>query len=768
MIKSTIKSLGMSGYITLFLTIIISGYTYLGDEYTIILASGPLAVILCLYLMYMVNKSGLNSRSWVILRIALISKTAYWVIISAKWYGIEHGEHIWPSTDNTYYILDFIGSSFAIYFTTRIVKIDSLSAFRYNIIFDTLLIYFSIIILFLIFYHDTLLKYIGSVNSENFIIRLQVFPAAWVLLFASIVITTTTTSSSFYKKMISLCGFVFYCSHLFMESYFTFSSPARENYHSYAMISRTFSDIGMINLVITIHYCINNRISESNCINLIPKKGMDRLPSLIWFSSILTITVVTIPIFRFFLDQKNNFFILYTFFSITVVLVVILRLILLIKNVLKNKQSLEEAANIDQLTNILNRRGFIQTFEEHRDFYDITYPFLFGLIDINHFKVINDSYGHDTGDAVLVKLAALLNENEHIQIVGRLGGDEFVILLNLNKNSPAHSAKKLHDDISFTLLINKSMIEEISVHVSLGIVVVEEAFNFNELYHYADEALYIAKENFSHIHIRSLASNGTTEGITNIINLAITSNNIELHYQPIFNLKTNKLVLVEVLIRLKDENNVIIPPREFIQIAKDNNRMLPLTFNLIDQLAENQKITPEINYSINLDPMLIEDQNSFEKVVQRMTESGLSNKKTVLEITEHGSKNRHFLKKNTLRLRELGYLVALDDYSYNDLCFNRLVDIKFDIIKFDISLLKEAERGNPLPLESISLLCQRLDMLTIVVGVENEKHLETIAHCNIDMAQGFYYSKPLPHKAFILQFGALANSSPLKRLHASA
>ncbi|WP_319422398.1 two-component system response regulator [Pleurocapsa sp. FMAR1] len=418
----------------------------------------------------------------------------------------------------------------------------------------------------------------------------------------------------------------------------------------------------------------------------------------------------------------------------------------------------------DGLTGLGNRSLLMERVEwtiKHAQRHpDYMYALLF--IDLDRFKVINDSLGHSTGDRLLIAVAnslqKCLREND---LVARLGGDEFVILLD--GISSIEDATMIGDRIQGKL---RSPFElkgqNIFTSASIGIVFGSPDYtNAAELLRDADIAMYRAKaKGKSRYEIFDMAMYQETLKLLELENhlrQAVKRNEFVLHYQPIISLNHSKLVGFEALIRWQHPTKGSIPPVEFIPLAEDTGLILEIGEWLLKEACQQLKQWQQkfaqipqvasLKMNVNIASQQLQQPEFIQKLDRILQETGLNGNCLRLEITESVLIDPEGCIQNTLKqIRERNIKLSIDDFGtgYSSLSYLRRFPI--DNLKIDRSFIEQMnyDLENLEIVRVIITLAKTLGMDAISEGVETPQQLQQLKALGCEFGQGFLFSKPLP------------------------
>ena len=433
----------------------------------------------------------------------------------------------------------------------------------------------------------------------------------------------------------------------------------------------------------------------------------------------------------------------------------------------KAEQKLKHDALHDNLTGLPNRSFLLDRIDRALEalHHDSRYLFSLLFIDLNRFKAINDTLGHDVGDKLLIKVADMLRENiRETDVVARLGGDEFVIFLD-KYNCPDNTLL-----VTRRLLIElqKSIIVEdraLSIGASIGIVYGSEVYsNSSQILRDADIAMYHAKarsklkgKNWFEIFDESMfVKTLQLSELERDLRYAVTKKALHLNYQPIISLQDNRIEGFEALVRWNHPNKGFISPEEFIPIAEDIGLIVPLGDWVLEeacqQLALWQKqfsYLPESKswkMSINVSSKQFQELNFIDKLEQILFDTSINPSCIKLEITESVLIESEAITQNNLKAIEKSEIkLSIDDFGTGYSSFSYLSCLPIDNLKIDRSFIEDivSNQDNLEIVKTIITLAHALHMDTIAEGIETKEQMEILKKLNCEMAQGYYFAKPL-------------------------
>ena len=414
----------------------------------------------------------------------------------------------------------------------------------------------------------------------------------------------------------------------------------------------------------------------------------------------------------------------------------------------------------DPLTGLPNRRVFRSLLNQINsrqapaaDKAQQTMEFAVLFIDLDRFKGINDTLGHQVGDLLLQEMAQRLKNSLGItEVLARLGGDEFAVVVPSVDSRPALEA------------MAKSLIEatqrpfDIGGHrirsgISIGIAVGPcDGANCDDLLIAADLALYAVKATGrgSYKFYQAAMNRELKERRQLEVDLrdAIEQNALELHYQPILNLRSNVITGFEALARWRHPVNGMMSPAVFIPVAEDTGLIQPLGEWALREACRSAAHWPSsLNIAVNLSPVQFSAPNLSEMVRHILTETGLEPHRLELEITEGVFMANNESTLSTLRqLKQLGARISLDDFGTGYSSLSYLRSFPFDKIKVDRSFVSDLAEGtvHVVIVQAVVSIARALGMTTLAEGIETAGQHEFLAALDCDEGQGYLFSAPVP------------------------
>ena len=431
---------------------------------------------------------------------------------------------------------------------------------------------------------------------------------------------------------------------------------------------------------------------------------------------------------------------------------------------LENANSeLHRYAYQDGLTDLPNRRFFYEEIQTLISNDNTSFALIF--LDLDGFKDVNDSLGHDYGDLLLHhvanRLKACIKDED---IIARLGGDEFTLIL---KNANQTIAVKVADKIKQALLKPIQLKEEtVCVTASIGITLYpEHGSTVEKLVKRADQAMYLSKKkgrNRYEFFSYSIEEKATEKRkLIEEIKLGLKENQFELYYQPIFSVDGKSITKAEALIRWNHPQKGLIGPNEFIPVAEKNGLISDIGRWVKSQAIQDctlfNKISKRlIQVSVNTSPLEIDRSGEWvEQWIQASEQFNLPGHSVLIEVTENtlmGTDSE--IKRQLKRLSEFQIDVAIDDFGvgYSSLAYLQRLDI--DILKIDRSFIKDIEKNdNSIALvRAIITMAHNLNVEVVAEGVEKQEQYMLLKQMQCDYIQGYYFSKPVSKKVFVSEF----------------
>jgi diguanylate cyclase (GGDEF)-like protein len=427
------------------------------------------------------------------------------------------------------------------------------------------------------------------------------------------------------------------------------------------------------------------------------------------------------------------------------------------KRLMEAQVSMSRMAQHDTLTGLPNRKYFMETLERElarsrRSKNNIALMFF----SLDGFRVVNDTYGHKIGDALLIEVGSrargFLRQGDFI---ARLGGDEFLILLY---NDPSEVtvneiAKRLAVKLSRPYIIDTWQLE---VSASIGIAVASDSdFDIEEFIGNADIAMYRSKDNgpgnYTVFAPHMKEEKKRRLEIANALNQAISKNEFHLVYQAKVN-REDKVVGYEALIRWNSESLGFIPPDEFIQIAEQSGKITLLTFWVLERLCKDigtfiSQHNQQIKVSFNLSAHDLRDVKLSSKIELLLKQYAVDGRNIEIEVTE-STYLENFDSANAFfdDMAKLNCSIALDDFGTGYSSLGYLTQININTLKIDKQFVDHIAQSSKslLVTKAIIEMCKQLGLDICAEGVETEEQATLLKESGCHQLQGYLYSKPSP------------------------
>ncbi len=420
--------------------------------------------------------------------------------------------------------------------------------------------------------------------------------------------------------------------------------------------------------------------------------------------------------------------------------------------------SLQQVAHYDPLTNLVNRRGFNQLFAERLAEHTTTQGLLAVMfLDIDHFKRINDSLGHDAGDELLKVIAERIRSATRVQdVVARFGGDEFCILISIPHYEEArHLANRVMQKMKEPIaLAGRRMV----MTTSIGIAVFpRDGSTTDELLKHADLALYQSKgngrnrANFFNPALKTKASLELhlEEELRNALR---EETGLQVYYQPIIDLRTGHVAKLEALVRWEHPQHGLLTPDRFIGIAEANGLIAELDNWVLRRACKDLGALrldgfERLIIAVNCSALNLAREELGDEVEDALRQADVAPGRLELEVTENALmgniSNTIVLLKH---IRSLGVSLSIDDFGtgYSSLAY--LKRLPLDTLKIDRSFIQDIPRS-PQDMEivhAIIVMAHTLQLKVVTEGVETPAQLEFLSQYASDYVQGYLFSKPQP------------------------
>ena len=415
----------------------------------------------------------------------------------------------------------------------------------------------------------------------------------------------------------------------------------------------------------------------------------------------------------------------------------------------------------DPLSGLPNRRYILNKLADLIE-HEKDKKFAVLALDLDGFKEINDTLGHDYGDLLLIAVSKSIASVLGTEILARLGGDEFIILVeNIISLSDVESISiDIHNHLSKGFVIKG---KHVYVTTSIGIAVFpEHGDTVENIVKCADLAMYKSKaagRNCHHFFNASMLDDVVKKReLVETLRHSVKNNEFELYYQPIVDLSTNKICKAEALIRWHHPIRGLVSPFEFIPVAEEVGLITDIgewvARTAAQDLAEFKKLNADTEFqiSINVSPLQFKGDGQWMKNwFEYIAELGLSHDAIIVEITENLlMESEENIRYQLTQLRDQGVSIAIDDFGvgYSSLSYLQKMDV--DILKIDKSFVDDLEtESNSRDLCKVMImLAQQLNIQVVAEGIENEEQKQYLLEAGCQFGQGYLFSKPMPFLQF--------------------
>ena len=453
---------------------------------------------------------------------------------------------------------------------------------------------------------------------------------------------------------------------------------------------------------------------------------------------------------------------------------------------LEKQEHLDHLAHHDQLTGLPNRlylAHFLPGAIERAKRTNHMLAVLF--LDLDRFKHINDSRGHETGDRLLKTVAervrATVREDD---VVVRMGGDEFIVVLQSLKNGSliTEMAKRINEALGAPVIVDgRALVTTVSIGVSLY---PRDGADMDALLRHSDTAMYQAKDRgrnnfqlFSPIMARKLKERVTVE--TSLRN-ALQHGHLTVHYQPIVDINSNKVLAMEALLRWQHPTQGFISPHRFIGVAEETGLIVPVGEFVLQKVLEDARQWRSagltlVPIAVNISAVQLQRSNLRDRILELTRVQGVSPRLLQIELTESAMFERREGRSGEMRddvisqLRDLGVRIAIDDFGTGYSSLSYLKRWHVDYLKIDHSFVRDlvTDMSDLAIVGAIIAIARHLNVKVIAEGIEGWQQLEKLRQLGCELGQGFLFAKPAPAAQCVrlLSGEPLDLTQSLPRLH---
>lgn len=432
-----------------------------------------------------------------------------------------------------------------------------------------------------------------------------------------------------------------------------------------------------------------------------------------------------------------------------------------ISHIKEHDAELQKMAYFDPLTELGNRRSFRRTLDQyllhpnHGDFDALL------LLDLDHFKQINDTMGHEAGDALLTTIASRLQFCSHPGTsVFRLGGDEFTLILD-----SCYDRADIQERVKEILFLLAQPIQigphELNITVSIGVTLIGvDSVDASDLLRNADLAMYHAKKKgrntfaFYAEHLNDEAQRILT--IEHDLRSALAGQQLYLNYQPQVDAQDGRITAIEALLRWNHPVDGNVPPGQFIAHAEETGLIIPIGRWVLEEACRAAKSLqdqglPPLKVCVNLSARQFDDPALIQHITQALEKADLAAEWLELEITESMLMRDMTAAINTLnQIKKMGISLAIDDFGTGYSSLSYLTKIPVDLLKIDRSFLQKIpqDKDNMTITSTIIAMTKQLGLCVVAEGVENNSQMHFLQQQECNTMQGFLVSRPLSFADF--------------------
>ncbi|MEU4162053.1 EAL domain-containing protein [Actinoplanes sp. NPDC026670] len=439
-----------------------------------------------------------------------------------------------------------------------------------------------------------------------------------------------------------------------------------------------------------------------------------------------------------------------------------------LRGIRRQQDELERLALSDNLTGLPNRTRFLVAVGERLD---AGLPVTAVLIDVDDFKMINDTIGPAAGDQLLFQVSQRLRDRcTAEEMPARLGGDEFAVLLPDGDPVAAEAAaNRLLLALADPFRIGE---QQLLLHASAGIAIADTGEGADEVLRNADIAMYAAKESGKASFVRfeprmrdEMMNHATVAGE---LRNGIARGELRLLYQPVFDLVTGRLHGCEALVRWQHPVRGFVSPAEFIPVAERSGLIVPLGAWVLREACEQMAqwrsqfgdgAVEAVN--VNVAVRQLRSATFVDEVAAVLSETGLTSNDVILEVTESSVVDGWQVQETLQGLHDMGVRLALDDFGTGQSSLSLLRAFPVDVLKLDKSFVDGiadgADRGRLAVAAAVAQLAEHLQLKAVAEGIENQEQLDRLRDMGYRYGQGFFMAKPLP----AADCGALMAADPV-------
>ncbi|GAA3960652.1 putative bifunctional diguanylate cyclase/phosphodiesterase [Actinoplanes auranticolor] len=421
----------------------------------------------------------------------------------------------------------------------------------------------------------------------------------------------------------------------------------------------------------------------------------------------------------------------------------------------RQQAELEHLAMHDPLTGLANRARFGAVLGERLDAHRSASVL---LVDIDDFKMVNDTMGHAVGDQLLFEVAQRLRHHSAVShLPSRLGGDEFAVLLDVDDPAEAEeAAARILAALAVPFRVGE---HQLLAHASIGVALAGQGDNADEVLRNADIAMYAAKASgkasWARFEPRMHSEVVNHARLGSELHNAIIRHELELAYQPVFDLVTGLMAGAEALVRWRHPVRGLVSPADFIPVAERSGLIVPLGSWVLREACEQlAKWHAEYgaaairSINVNVAARQLRESGFVDEVAAVLSDTGLIPANLVLEVTESSVLDGRQVRDTLQALHELGVRLALDDFGTGQSSLSLLRAFPVDVLKLDKSFVDGIcdgeDRGRLAVAAAVAQLAEYLDLYAVAEGIETAAQAERLREMGYRLGQGYFMAKPLP------------------------
>lgn len=423
------------------------------------------------------------------------------------------------------------------------------------------------------------------------------------------------------------------------------------------------------------------------------------------------------------------------------------------------KKTIDKQAYFDEVTGYSNFAKFLERTSVMLKYRDTKYAI--GFVDISSFKAINDYYGRDRGNAVLKLVADKVHDIVMPDgVFARIFADRFVFMVSyLDIDSLVYVVKTYLSEMEFEIRSDSDEKETIKINCNCGIYLVENyKEDINVMVDKASMALKISQQSITQsvtvLDPKVSSEMLNNQRLTNKMYSALKNKEFVAYIQPKVSFKSGRIVGGEALVRWMSSDEGMIPPDSFIPLFERNGFVANIDFYMLEKICEMIKKRSEwgkrnVPISVNQSRVHVYDSMYINKLINTIDKYGIDKDKLVFELTESAfTENADDMTKLIFRMSQLGYKISMDDFGCGYSSLNMLNLLPISELKLDKQFLDNSSERSRFIIKTIVNLAHGLGMTVVCEGVETEDQVCFLRQIGCDIAQGYYYARPVPMNEF--------------------